>query len=187
MKYNLILTLIAAGALVSCATNARYRPDSKPERIEFRHVRFNVYPEDVRKNPSRYAGVTVAWAGVIRNCDVQEEETGGRIRVDSVVEHHYFDWKQHKAPKGMLVMLSRRGEGLFRFRWHLRRNSADASREDAASYAAPGNLAIVYGVPESVDDDGTIVLKYRYARILDSGHYATNGIDYGRLGEPGRK
>ena len=54
------------------------------------------------------------------------------------------------------------------------------------NYAAPGKLAIVYGTPESVDEDGTIVLRYHYTRILDVERFTTNELDYGRVGEPFR-
>ena len=184
MKLNIIVTLLAAGFAVSCASNAPYHPASRPERIEYRYGRFDVYPEDVRKNPTNYAGLTVVWAGIIRSSDTQEEQAGGLIRVNSVIEHHYFHWRQDEHPEGVKLLLSPRGEGLFRIRWHLRRNDPEASGADAAAFVAPGRLAIVYGVPESVDDDGTVVLKYHYARLLGREHYATNETDYGRLGEP---
>jgi hypothetical protein len=65
----------------------------------------------------------------------------------------------------------------------MRKKDNDASAYDAEKFAHEGKLAIVYGVPESVTADGTVVLKYSYLRILGRAHFVTNYIDYGRLGE----
>jgi hypothetical protein len=69
------------------------------------------------------------------------------------------------------LLISPRGEGQFRMRWH-EPQGPDATENDAIKYATPGKLAIVYGTPESVDEDGTIVLRYHYIRILDPAHFS---------------
>jgi hypothetical protein len=66
----------------------------------------------------------------------------------------------------------------------LDKTGVDASAESTEKYAAPGKVAVIYGVPEKVDADGTVVLKYRYLRIVDKNHFTTNEFDYGRMGEP---
>ena len=63
--------------------------------------------------------------------------------------------------------MSPRGEGLFRTDWVLRGNGPEAGTEAAESFASPGKLAIVYGVPEKVED-GTVVLRYRFLRVVDA-------------------
>jgi hypothetical protein len=186
MKPNLLLMCLAAGSLVSCVSNAPYGPVTRPERTEFREVRLEVYPEDVRKDPARYARMRVAWAGIIASNDANDEEYGGKIRMETLLEHHYFDWEQDERVGGVRLVISPRGEGLFRVRWSMNRKDPEASCEDAMNYAAPGKLAIVYGTPESVDEDGTIVLRYHYTRILDVERFTTNELDYGRVGEPFR-
>jgi len=75
-------------------------------------------------------------------------------------------------------------EGNFRMRWKMHRNDPDAPEEKAMKYAAPGKLAIVYGTPEGIDPDGTIVLHYHYIRIVSPAHFSANELDYGRLGQP---
>jgi len=180
MKTTFILITLAAGLLVSCSSNAPYRPAARPEKIEFRNDRLDVYPEDVRKDPARYAKLRVAWAGIIVSNDATEEDSNGRIRMDTV----YFDWEQDESLGGARLLISPRGEGLFRMRWRMIRKDPGASDVDALKYAAPGKLAIVYATPESVADDGAIVLRYHYIRILDPAHFSANELDYGRIGEP---
>ena len=67
---------LAAGLLVSCVpppdSLTDYMPVTKPENMEYLKAHLQVYPEDVRKDPARYANVEVAWAGIIIS-------TGSRI------------------------------------------------------------------------------------------------------------
>jgi hypothetical protein len=179
----LLLTALAAGLLVSCASDGPYHPASGPERIEFHDARLKIYPEDVRKDPALYDKLRVAWAGIIVTNQALDEETGGKFPINTVFESHYFDWMQHKHGWGVRLLISPRGEGLFRMRWSLNRKDPEATFEDALKYVAPGKLAIVYGTPESVDDDGTIVLRYHYLRIFDKAQFTADQLDYGRQGE----
>jgi hypothetical protein len=182
MKSTYILALLAAG-LTSCAVDAPYHPASRPEKIEFRNDRPDIYPDDVRKNLTYYSKVRVAWAGIIVSNVATEEDMNGKIRMETLFANHYFDWTQDEHPHGVCLLISPRGEGSFRMRWHVDRKDPDANSDDAMKYAAPGKLALVYGTPESVDDDGTIVLRYHYIRILGPSHFTASEVDYGRLGE----
>ncbi len=139
-----------------------------------------------RKDPAAHAGAAVAWAGIIRSTDAREAPEGDKIVADTVFEHHYFDWVQDHNGHDVKLSISPRGEGLFRAKWQLDKTGQAASAASAEAYAGPGKLAIVYGVPEKVDADGTVVLKYRFLRILGADHFTTNEFDYGRLGEPFR-
>lgn len=180
--------LLALGVCVSCATRNSnswpYQPETKPEKIEFRGDRLDVYPDDVRKNLAAYTNVGVAWVGVIRGTDAHEEDVGDKIRASTVFEHHYFDWVEDKGKHGWQLAVSPRGEGVFSTEWYLKKTVRDAGAANAEHFAGPGKLAIVYGVPEKILPDGTIVLKYRYLRIIGHPHFTTNEFDYGRLGEP---
>ncbi|HEX3720720.1 MAG TPA: hypothetical protein VH595_22450 [Verrucomicrobiae bacterium] len=179
----LALSLLAAGCFISCVSeNVLYEPATKPEQIEFKRARLDVFPEDVRKDIYRYTNTPVAWVGVIRSTDAIEEDFGGKIRTDTVFEQHYFDWMQETDGTHIKLHVSARGEGTFYTRWRLRKEDNDANAYDAQKFAHPGKLAIVYGVPQSIDDDGTIVLNYHYLRILDCSHFNTNEVDYGRWG-----
>jgi hypothetical protein len=184
MKLNVVLTLLASGLLVSCAYNAPYRPVNHPEKMEFHNDHVDVYPEDVRDDPSLYAKLRVAWAGIIVSNNATAPESGDKIVMDTVFDHHYCNWQVDESFGSQRVLISPRGEGRFRMHWLLDRKVADATTTDAQHYACPGSLAIVYASPESVDDDGTIVMHYRYVRILGPEHFARKDLDYGREGVP---
>jgi hypothetical protein len=184
MKHNVVLTLLAAGLLTSCAYNAPYRPASRPEKMEFGNDRQDVYPEDVRKDPASYATVRVAWAGIIVSNEAVDEDSGDKISMDTLFEHHYFDWQVNDSAGSKRLLISPRGEGRFRMHWKMDRRNADATSADAMQYASPGDVAIVYATPESVEDDGTIVMHYRYVRVFGPTHFTRRDMDYGRIGEP---
>jgi hypothetical protein len=189
MIRNFVVAFSALTVLVSCVSrvgNESYQPATKPEKIEFARDRLDVYPDNVRKNPATYIGAAVVWAGIIRSTEAREGDEGGKIVADTVFEHHYFDWVQNNNGRGVELSISPRGEGLFRAKWHMDKVGKDATAESAEKYAGQGKLAIVYGVPEKVDADGTVVLKYRYLRILGVDCFSTNKFDYGRFGEPFR-
>jgi hypothetical protein len=121
---------------------------------------------------------------VIRSTDAYEEDAGDKFRATTVFEHHYFDWVQDQGGHGVKLAVSPRGEGQFSVLWHLDKTTQNADAYTVQDYAKPGRLAIVYGVPEKVQADGTVVLKYRYLRVLRTKNFTTNEFDYGRTGEP---
>ena len=173
-----------SAATVAASTAEPYLPATKAEKYEFSNDRVDLYPDDYRKDPGTDAGITVAWAGIIKSTDANERDNGSQIFADTVFEHHYFDWVQEKGAHGMELSVSPRGEGLFKMRWLMDKTGNDSSAYTAEDYAAPGKLAIVYGVPVKIEADGTIVMHYKYLRVVDQDHFNTNEFDYGRLGEP---
>ncbi|HEY3860268.1 MAG TPA: hypothetical protein VGO59_00135 [Verrucomicrobiae bacterium] len=188
MRNILLLTVLPAALLVSCATEMTgpYHPATPPEKVELDRARLNVYPEDVRKDLPAYAAMHVAWAGIIVTNNATEDEASGKIHMATLFDNHYFDWEQKGRGPDAKLAISPRGEGLFRMNWNLSRKKEDASQTDAMKYAAPGNLAIVYGTPLSIGTDGMIDLRYHYIRVLDLDQFTTNELDYGRMGEPVR-
>jgi hypothetical protein len=182
MMRHIALAVIAAGCFVACESNGPYQPINTPEEIEYKQARLDVYPEDVRNDLAHYTNTPVAWVGVIRSTDAQEDDKGGKISALTTFDHHYFDWEQDTDP-GLNLLVSPRGEGEFACHWKLKKKDNDAGADDAEKFAHKGKLAIVYGVPESVMPDGTVVLTYRYLRIVSRSHFVTNYISYGRLGE----
>jgi hypothetical protein len=183
MMRHVALAVFAASFLVSCESHAPYEAANKPEQIEFKRARLEVYPDDVRKDFAQYTNTPVAWVGVIRSTEAEENDFGGGISAYTVFEHHYFDFQQNTDAAGVNLWVSPRGEGSFTCQWRLLKTDNDASGYDAEKFARAGKLAIVYGVPESVKPDGTVVLRYSYLRILGRSHFNTNALDYGRLGE----
>lgn len=199
MIRNLIVSSLAVILLASCSSappreiqspglgNETYRPVTKPEQIEFSRDQLDIYPDDLRSNATPYLGKAVVWAGIIRDTSAQNnEDDTTQLTVDTIFEHHYFNGVQYDGGKHVKLFISPRGEGLFRTRWHLNRIGSAADIAAAEKYSAAGKLALVYGVPDRIDGNGTIVLRYRFLRILDSNQFSTNQFDYGRLGQPFR-
>lgn len=181
------MALILAGlpCLLGCSSTVVYRPANKPDRLEFERDVLDVYPGDIRQNLDLYTNVGVGWAGIIKSTKA-EGGADGMIHAVTTFEHRYYDWQEEAGLYGgARLSVSPRGEGLFRTDWVLRRNEPEAGSADAESFAGPGKLAIVYGVPEKVED-GTVVLRYRFLRVVDADDYSTNKFDYGRFGEPFR-
>ena len=181
-------SFLALACLTSCAQVSQYEPVSRHEEAEYGRARSNVYPDEVRADLDKYTNAPVVWVGIIRSSDAQEEDIGSKIRLDTVFEHHYFDWREQGHGEHPQLKVSSRGEGRFRTRWSLHRtdpymDSTDVDAHDAEHYAAPRKLAIFYGTPVSIDPDGTIVLTYHYVRIIPIKDYTTNGVNYGRLGD----
>lgn len=177
----IVLALLAFNVLVSCVSpNKPYQPLTRAERFEFTYDRLDVYPDDIRKHLDAHTNVPVVWTGIIVSTDAREEDVADKISAETVFEHHYFDWVQDGSDK---LALSPRGEGRFSMKWRLDKKVPDATAHSVEKFAKKGRLAIVYGVPEKVEDDGTVVLKYRYLRIVDRDHFTTNDFDYGRLGD----
>ncbi len=182
MNRLIALLLAAAPFLCSCASNVVYRAGSGPERAEMKRDMLDVYPGDIRRNPELYTHAGVGWAGIITRTEAAAGPDG-LIHAVTTFEHHYFDWEEDHRLGDIQLHLSPRGEGLFRTEWVLRRNDPAAGSAAAEDYASPGKLAIVYGVPEKVDN-GTVVLRYRFLRVVEAADYNTNKFDYGRFGEP---
>jgi len=178
-----LFTLGAAALVAGCSSYPAYRPQTAPEKIEFRHDSLEVYPEDVRKDPAKFAGIRVAWAGIIQQSDVAECN-GDMFCIHTVFQHHYFDFQENGGMSGPRYSVSRRGEGLFKTEWVVRKINSNATPDQVQKYAAPGKLAIVYGVPTGVDENGEIQLRYRYLRLVDQDDYTLYNFDYGRLGQP---
>ncbi len=183
MKLNVLLMMLAAGLLMSCAHTVPYKPATAVEKIEFGHDHVNIYPEDVRKYPDRYTNMTLVWAGLIVTNGSTEEDLGGKIRMETLLDHRYFDWEEERIDGNPMLLVSPRGEGFFSMRWDVEKTDSASSYADATKYAAPGKLAIVYATPVSVDEDGVISMRYHYIRILDRTKFSTDVITYGRTGK----
>lgn len=178
------LLLAVLPCLFACTSTVVYRPADKPDAAEFDRDLVDVYPGDIRQDPNLYTNVGVGWAGIIKSCKpvVQPD---GTIHAVTTLEHRYYDWQQQTGLCGGGLSVSPRGEGLFQTDAVFRRNEPGAGVAAVQKSLAPGSLAIVYGVPETVAD-GTVVLKYRYIRVFAPGDFSISDFDYGRFGDPVR-
>jgi hypothetical protein len=184
---RILALAIFATAAVTYASNLPYQPCTHPEKLEFAQDRLDVYPDDVRKDLAAYTNTPVVWVGLIKSTDARDKDSGNKIDADTVLEHHYFDWVQDGKGHGAKLAVSPRGEGNFRLKWTLKKTEYDSDYQGAEEYAHKGKLAIVYGIPSSIDTNGTIVLSYHYIRVVDKKHFNMDQFDYGRLGEPFRE
>jgi hypothetical protein len=181
---NRFIALLVVPFVFGCSSNLIYRPASGPEHTEMDRDQLDVYPGDVRRDIDLYSSNGVGWAGIILRTEARQG-SDGYIHAVTTFEHHYFDWEEDHHLGEKQFNLSPRGEGLFRTEWVLQRTDANVGADAAESYASPGKLAIVYGMPEKVDND-TVVLKYRYLRVIGEDEFNTNRFDYGRFGQPFR-
>jgi hypothetical protein len=185
MNRLIALLLGLAPLLFGCASHhVTYRAATLPESTEMKSDLLDVYPGDIRRNLELYTNAGVGWAGIIVRTEAHTG-TDGMIHAVTTFEHHYFDWQEDRRFGRVQLNLSPRGEGIFRMDWVLRGKDAEGGVEATENFASPGKLAIVYGVPEKVED-GTVVLRYRFLRMVDEGGFNTNRLDYGRFGEPFR-
>jgi hypothetical protein len=175
-----IATAVYALITLRFAPHTRaYQPVSPLEQREFEKAKCDVYPDDVRKALAKYQSTVAAWPGIIIESNFQEYED--KVEVVFLFEHHYYDWLEDFSIQREKIFLSPRGEGLFQTSWFLKK---DANLSEFKKSASPGNLAIVYGMPEKIEDN-IVVLKCNYIRVIDKQWYRMDVLDYGREGEPG--
>ena len=143
--------LLCASAVIffatGCGLTRTYRCTSELEQRAFNLASRNILPDDVRTTPKGYMDrALVAWAGVIIESyhRIQEKD----IEVDLLVEHHHFDWLEDFKLNENIFVLSPRGEGRFRTLWYMR---GEYGIDEVKRWTAPGNMAVVYGTPVSVD------------------------------------
>ena len=155
-----------------------YKPASDWEREAMSKASFDVYPNDVRSDIEAHKQSKVAWAGIIKSLEI--DESVSPIKVDFVLEHHFFSWAIDGTTRKF--WLSPRGEGEFSASWQFQEGmTAESVRENVKV----NDLMITYGVPNSVSETNLINLgDAYYMRLFPRESYRTDVIEYGRPGEP---
>ena len=172
---NIRLLVVSGFALLSLTSacifphTKAYGPRSEYEQGLFAKARRDIYPDDVRKEVSRYTAETVLWTGIIMDVPTVSSSTW-RMRI----EHHYWDWLEDYSVQKEIAFLSPRGEGMFEFTFYT------SEKFHLESFGRVGDMAIVYGRPKEVSPDGTIVLACKFSKFLRKGLYSTEYMDYGR-------
>jgi len=156
-----------------------YQGLSADEEEHFKKANRELYPNDVRNNLQQYQSSKIAWPGLI--VELKSTQKEGRLETKLLVEHHYYDWVLDYSIQWEKIFLSPRGEGPFATVC-VSRPDASASKE-FQSYVAVGNLLILYGTPEKVEE-GIIFVTCEYPRFITKGWFRTDIFDYGRSGEP---
>ena len=172
------LCMMVLGVLL-CACTSRYKPVSAWEEKVFSQADFSVYPEDVRREPTAYAGKLVAWPGVLKTIDFADHPTSPTATF--VVEHHYFDWITDRGAQRAIYFLSPRGEGLFRATWPMKK---EWDLAEMRKLILPGQMMIVYGHPKGLQDEMIDLGQAAYARAIPKDAFTTEILDYGRRVSP---
>ena len=132
----------------------------------------------IRNDILRYREVPIVWPGLIKDSKIVQHDEN--IEIIFLLEHHYYDWIEDFGAQREKMFLSPRGEGLFAASWFMNK---DVNLPEIKKATAIGNLAIVYGMPERVEDN-VIFIKSSYVRSIDAQRYGMDIFDYGRRGEP---
>ena len=167
--------------VIGCPHTGSYRPVSSWENQAFDRANRNVFPDDVRNDLASNRDTLVAWPGVVLSSEFVDHPDN--IEVRFVFEHHYYDWLEDSSIQKEKLFLSPRGEGQFRTSWFLKKES---NIEEMRKAAGAGNLVIVYGTPERINDDRSIYLKSVYIRGIEKQWFRTDVLDYGRPGQPAK-
>jgi hypothetical protein len=162
----LIVLLLLGG----CVRN--YSPLSSWESQEFQNSDFTIHPNDIRQNLSLWKDFQIAWVGVIQECEFYETETSYEVIL--LLEHHYFDWKEENFEPDQMYYPSSLGQGLFQTSWYLKKS---ADLEYFKTRYIPGNLAIVYALPDTVIKD-VVLVDSRYIRIIDRKNFSLDQSSY---------
>ncbi len=144
--------------LAGCATYEKggYHPKSAAEKKAFARATRNVNPDIVRNDFNAWAGIEVAWAGVIKEIDFKEAERA--IHAAFYVEHRHFDWsdKPYRLAAG--------GEGEFVAGQAVPKPAAISRLKTLAKL---GDMVIVYGMPVRMRN-GIIQLKATSIRPISA-------------------
>lgn len=165
------LVLIAV-SFVACFVphTKRYEPKGDQETQLFPKARRDVYPEDVRKDLNAFDREVLLWTGIVKS--VGPEQDGQRLRMR--IEHHYWDWLEDYSVQREIAFLSPRGEGMFACDF---RPNANLQHEEVARVE---DMAIIYGTPHEIANDGMILMACPYYKTLRRELYATDVFSYGR-------
>jgi hypothetical protein len=172
LSFVSLLSLLLATALCACwaPQSKPYAPRNPDERAIFEKVRRDVFPDDVRAAPSEHRSDIVLWTGIIQ--EVHPADVSGEPGVEVLIEHHYWDFVEDYSVQSAIAFLSPRGEGKFR--------ASFRGASPGGKFAA-GNMALVYGTPQRLAEDGkTVILRGAGMTALPPPLYATDVWDYGR-------
>jgi len=156
-----------------------YQPCSEWEIEEYKKANVYVFPDDIRDSLNKYRDTVVAWPGIIQAHNFAPYED--RVDLELVLEHHYYDWLEDFSIQREKIFLSPRGEGLFYAIWPLKK---DVDIEEFDKSVLNGDLVIVYGYPDTIFSDSTIMVRSTYIRSFLENYFRTDIMDYGRVYEP---
>jgi hypothetical protein len=182
MKKAILLVLVTSFISINgCAPLPGikpYHPVSDWEARELKNASRNIYPNDVRKEISKYSNSLIVWPGIILDSEMITHDD--KVEVKFLVEHHFYNWLEDHGFQREKIFLSPHGEGNFRTSWYLKKGIDPTPLKKMAS---AGNLVIVYGYPRKIESDSTIIIESKYIRGIEKQWFRTDVLDYGRPGE----
>jgi hypothetical protein len=168
-----LCALLALVALCACKKppgSRTFEPESNAGKALARQARHDVWPDQVRADPAKYAGTLVAWAGIVTERRVLAADRTLAI----VIAHHYWDFIEDLGPQREHMFLSPRGEGRFAIGEWVNDQTLNPG------FLPVGAMAVVYGKPVEVTEDGLVVLEYKWSVTVQEGGFGTDIWDYGR-------
>jgi len=178
MHLKKLFVVLAVCLLSGCTL--RYKASSPWEDSVLRKSVFNVYPLDVVREPTKFNGTLVAWAGIIETATFHE--SSGTPMVEFRIQHHFFDWAMDGTTRK--YWLSPKGEGVICATWPLK---PEWSIVQLRQLIQPGDMVVVYGYPKSIREDGAIDFgQAEYVRHIPKDWFRTDVLEYGRPGDPVR-
>ena len=186
-KSLISLLLATIISLTGCATYSSkpYEATTPSGEEAYKSAQRNVYPGQVRQNPTQYADVPVAWAGVVKDVTLFQSKLGPSVRV--LIEHRYFDWIEDHGAQPEVFFLSPRGEGEFVI---FLKPEKQLDVKEARKLIAVGTMVVAIGkiyVKTAQDKTMPLALMYDYYQLIGQKWYRTDVFDYGREDEPIKK
>ncbi len=181
------LLAVTTVGLAACAgySSRPYEPGSPAGQEAYKKARKDIYPRQVRQNPTRYGDDTMAWAGIVKDVALFQSDYGPAVRV--LIEHRYFDWIEDHGAQPEAYFLSPRGEGEFMI---IVKPEKQFGEKEIAQLIPVGTMAVAVGkihVKAAQDKTRPLALLTQYFQFIDRKRYRTDVFDYGRENEPIKK
>lgn len=170
IKISLLVFLLLASSLINCIQG--YQPATDWEKNVYEKSELYIYPDDVREEFEHFKQRQIAWVGIIRETEFYDNSQNYEVIL--LLEHRYFDWKLELTDDPDLYYPSIAGEGLFQTNWYLKKNS---DLDYFSERFSPGNMVIVYAIPDTVIDD-VILVNSKYIRVIDHKYVRANLLNY---------
>ncbi|OAI19162.1 MULTISPECIES: hypothetical protein [Methylomonas] len=180
IKFALICFIaVALGGCFGLVPGSReYQPLLQWEAGFYQQARRDVFPKQVREQPTPFRDALVAWAGVITAIEYKGDGASKAVRITA--RHHYFDWIEDAGAQRERFFLSPRGEGKFAVFWGVG-NLSDQKFIDQFSV---GDMLVAYGSPSFIEQDFIGLNPTKNIRGIKPNWFRMDILDYGRPGEP---
>ncbi len=164
---------MAAVLVTGCASKLKptYTPASDTERGYFKDATLDKKPSEVALQIDRNRDKVYAWAGIVLDKTVKQGKRS-EFEINLLVEHRDFNWQENLTGKESEVfILEPTSSGKIRVSGRFTRPKG--SKSMPGKDMNKGSLVLVYGKPDKVEADGTLVLKTLFMRSIDRKWHST--------------